>query len=676
MLCGLLAVSFVAWTAQGLDRAKLDRARDELAARGTRTFIVMWNGEIAYEWYAPNQEPNQRLGTASLAKALVGGISLMVAVEDGLLDVDDPAWKYIRAWRNDPVRSKITIRHLVTHTSGIEDAEQDGLPHEKLPGWKGAFWRRDPDPFSIAIHQAPVRFEPGTKYAYSNPGFAALAYAVTASLKGTPHRNIRALLKHRVFEPIGLRDEEWSIGYDRPYDVDGLRLYATWGGGSFTARAVARIGQWMLQRGRWNDRPLVDSTILDRAVADAGMPKPARTPGNPNPASGLGWWTNEDGVWRNVPTDAFAGAGAGHRVLLVVPSLKLVVVRNGDWLNEEGGAEGFWGAIEQFVFNPVIGALGLEPPYRPSPVVAGVHWAPADQIVRRARGSDNWPVTWADDDALYTAYGDGWGFEPRLDAKLSLGLAKVHGPAQHFQGVNLRAASAERIGDGDAGEKASGILMVDGTLYLWVRNAGNSKLGWSLDDGRTWSWSDWTFTESLGHPAFLNFGKNYAGARDTYVYIYSPDRDSAYKPADRLVLARVPKDRIRERDAYEFLERVDAAGGPVWTRDIARRGAAFSFPGLVYRSQVTYHPALKRYLLCGIIPIGDTRFDGGFGLYDAPEPWGPWTTVFFTRKWDTGPGENCSFPTKWMSADGKTVWMVFSGDDHFSVRQATLEMRK
>jgi hypothetical protein len=69
------------------------------------------------------------------------------------------------------------------------------------------------------------------------------------------------------------------------------------------------------------------------------------------------------------------------------------------------------------------------------------------------------------------------------------------------------------------------------------------------------------------------------------------------------------------------------------------------------------------------------RFRGGFGIYDAPEPWGPWTTVFFTTDWDVGPGETSSFPTKWMSKDGKTVWLLFSGDDSFSVRKATLEVQ-
>ena len=62
----------------------------------------------------------------------------------------------------------------------------------------------------------------------------------------------------------------------------------------------------------------------------------------------------------------------------------------------------------------------------------------------------------------------------------------------------------------------------------------------------------------------------------------------------------------------------------------------------------------------------------GFAVYDAPEPWGPWTTAYFTEAWDVGTGETSSFPTRWMSADGKTLHLVFSGDDCFSVRRADL----
>ena len=68
----------------------------------------------------------------------------------------------------------------------------------------------------------------------------------------------------------------------------------------------------------------------------------------------------------------------------------------------------------------------------------------------------------------------------------------------------------------------------------------------------------------------------------------------------------------------------------------------------------------------------DTRAAGGLSVYDAPEPWGPWTTAFYTEQWDVGPGDSASFPTKWMSADGRSLYLVFSGDDTFSVRQVVV----
>src|SRR5262249_13130393 len=156
---------------------------------------------------------------------------------------------------------------------------------------------------------------------------------------------------------------------------------------------------------------------------------------------------------------------------------------------------------------------------------------------------------------------------------------RITGSATDFAGENIHARSVEQKGDGKAGKKASGILMADGVLYLWVRNAGNSQLAWSSDHGATWNWSDWKFSSSFDCPTFLNFGKNYSGARDRFVYIYSADSDSAYEPADRFVLARVPKEQIRNRDAYEFLEGVNAGGLPTWTHDLNARGTVFKNPG-------------------------------------------------------------------------------------------------
>ncbi len=424
---------------QGMSTPKLDVVRDTLAARGTKTFLVVRHDRIVYEWYAPDYSPTKRHYTASLAKALVGGVSLMVALNDGRLAVDDPAWKYIPTWKGHAEKSQITVRHLATHSSGIEDAEAGGLPHDRLPGWKGAFWKREPDPFSIARDEAPVIFPPGSDYAYSNPGMAMLAYAVTASLAvgGAPQSDIQTLLRERVMKPIGVPDDEWSIGYKVGYEVDGLTLYANWGGGSYTARAAARLGRLMLRVGDWEGEPLVAPEWVQKAVMYAGTSLPDRPAGNPQPGSGLGWWTNFDGVWADVPRDAFAGAGAGNQILLVIPSLDLIIVRNGAPLGDASKGEGFWGGLEKYLFNPLMGAIGeaanqriAHSPYPPSPVITGVTWAPPDSIVRKAKGkngdgSDNWPVTYADDGNLYTAYGDGYGFDPIVPTKLGLGFARV-----------------------------------------------------------------------------------------------------------------------------------------------------------------------------------------------------------------------------------------------------------
>ena len=171
----------------------------------------------------------------------------------------------------------------------------------------------------------------------------------------------------------------------------------------------------------------------------------------------------------------------------------------------------------------------------------------------------------------------------------------------------------------------------------------------------------------------MNFGRNYDGARDDYVYVYSHDADSAYEAADRMVLARVDRRRIAQRDAYEFFAKLDVGGRPAWTPDINGRGAVFSHPASCYRSSISYNAPLQRYLWCQILPGEDPRFAGGLGIYDAPEPWGPWTTAYFAETWDVAPGETAGIPTRWIGADGLSFYLVFSGEDHFSVRRGELQ---
>jgi len=322
---------------QGFDRAKLDTLIDVLASRSTKALLIVRNDRMVTEWYAPGTYATQRQSLASAAKGVLGGLALLVGLNDGRIGTEDLASKYITSWRNNSLKSKIRIKHLAAHISGIEDA--DG-PEQ----WKQDFWDRIPDPFSIAINDAPMLFSPGTDQAYSNPGIAALDYALTASLKGTAQPDIRMALQERIMGPMGIPSSEWSIGYGKVYSLDGLNLYATWGGASCTPRAVAQVGRLVLRKGNWEGRQLVGSTWATRMVTRVDS----------RFSTGLCWHTNANSDWPTLPRDAYATAGSGHKVLLVIPSLNLIVVRLGSRLMDETD---FWLGLEEYLFTPLMDLL-------------------------------------------------------------------------------------------------------------------------------------------------------------------------------------------------------------------------------------------------------------------------------------------------------------------------------
>ena len=158
---------------QGISRQELDSLQTSLADKNTKALLIICNDRIVWEWYAPGHSQTKTHYSASMAKALVGGVALAVAISDDRIALDDRVSKFVPQWRNDPHKATITIRHLGSHTSGLADAEDGDRPHEQLTGWQGDFWKRLPpprDPFTIARDLTPVLFDPGSSRQYSNPG--------------------------------------------------------------------------------------------------------------------------------------------------------------------------------------------------------------------------------------------------------------------------------------------------------------------------------------------------------------------------------------------------------------------------------------------------------------------------------------------------------------------------
>ncbi|HJZ55880.1 MAG TPA: serine hydrolase [Gemmataceae bacterium] len=620
---------------QGLSATGLDEAAAYAEMHGGGSGCVIRHGRLVKEW----GPVAMRWDIKSATKGTLGSTLLGLAVDAKLVKLDDLAQKHYPTIGTEfPANDKdwlgeITVRHLATMTAGFDD----GRPPKLV-------------------------YRPGTKGIYSNDTSNMLAELLTLRYG----EDLAAVLKREVMDPIGMPadDWRWRTNQFRPKEVGGITSREFASGLTITHRGLARIGYLYLREGRWKDKQILSREYVKTATTPTKLPAPW-------PFYAFYWGSNANGSYPDMPKDTFWALGLGDSFVVVCPSLALVAVRTGlgNVKSQLPGGDD-WGKRVEGFFRLIVRSVKDAPP--PSPVIRDVRWAPADTIIRLAKGSDNWPTTWGDDDAIYTAYGDGWGFDPRVPDKLSLGFAKITGTPPDIAGVNIRSVTGEQKGDGKAGKKASGLLMVNGVLYMWVRNAGNTQLAWSKDRGKTWEWANWTVSTSFGCPTFLNYGKDYAGARDNFVYVYSPDADGAYDPADRMNLARVPKDRIRERDAYEFFRGAESPGRPLWSKDVADRGAVLSDPGRCYRSMVSYNAGLKRYLWCVTLPSKEKKGTYGLTIYDAPEPWGPWTTAYRAEVWDTDAGESCGFPTKWMSPDGKTLHLVFASGDAFCVRKAEL----
>ena len=636
----------------GMDAGVLQKACDYALTGGGSGFVTR-HGRLILQW--GNQK--QRYDLKSTTKA-IGITAVGLALKDGkIMSLQDQAKKYHPSFGNPPKTNtetgwldKITLFHLATQTAGFDK--------------NGGYTK--------------LLFAPGTKWSYSDGGPNWLAECVTLAYK----QDLNKLMFERVFGPIGISSSDltWRSNAYRPKEINDIKRREFGSGISANVNAMARIGYLYLRRGHWRDKQIIPASFIDmvRKVPQTvgGLPVvKGQSYFNASDHYGLLWWNNADGTMAKVPRDTYWSWGLYDSLIVVIPSLDIVAARAGKSLNKARNSN--YKSIEPFI-EPIAMAVRAKSnkgsaPYPPSPVINGVEWAPPETIIRRASGSDNWPITWADDGNQYTAYGDGWGFEPKTKKKLSLGIARINGSPPDFQGTNVRTKSGERTGQGAKGAKASGMLMVDGVLYMLVRNTGNSQIAFSADHGKSWKWCDWKFTTSFGAPTFLNYGKNYAVAPDKLIYIYSHNAKTAYEPADEMVMARVPKNKIRNRSAYEFFKGFVDSGRPAWTKNIYERGAVFINPGKCYRSGISYNAGLKRYLWSQTIyNDGDMRFKGGLAIFDAPKPWGPWTTVYYTQEWDLGPGETSCFPTKWISDDGKTCYLLFSGEDCFSVRKAML----
>jgi CubicO group peptidase (beta-lactamase class C family) len=340
------------WVAEGITPALV-----VLAARRGVVFLHEAFGRLTPEPGSPALRPDSIYPVASLSKP-VTATAVMCLIEDGLVSLDRPVKDYIPEFTGAG-KDAVTIRHLLTHTSGLRDELVEAhIRHKLASGAVTPDGRTEPEslalfpPYVMYWHfesglDAPLGGPAGAELVYSSYGYATLGEVI----QRVSSRGFADFCRERIFAPLGMRDsyfevpeEAWGRVVRRPESFPPPHLNVReripaampQGGLSSTAWDLAVFGQTFLNSGAYAAARVLTPASVAQMTHDQVPVVLASKPGisYSHPASGLGWWVNvPEGVRvflaGQLSTRAFAHAGPGGSLLCVDPTRELVVV----WLS-------------------------------------------------------------------------------------------------------------------------------------------------------------------------------------------------------------------------------------------------------------------------------------------------------------------------------------------------------
>ncbi len=285
----------------------------------TLSLMVVQNGRIILERYAPGVDMHTRTRTWSTAKSIAGTL-IGILVDEGKMHLDEPLgfeWLPKALSPQADPRNAITLRNVLNMSSGLYPIDNGGLEYATGSGmsyWAGA------SSVQGALHKALVR-EPGTVWDYENYETLLAVYKMKQVIGDA--QTYLEFPRRALLDKIGMQNTLLST--DRFGDfILSSQVYTN-------ARDLARFGMLYQQGGTWNGERIISREWIDFERAPA--PATAKI-GN---AYGAQWWLVPDDRKGEVPADAYSTAGNRGQFVIVVPSENLVIVRRGlDW-----GRQGF-----------------------------------------------------------------------------------------------------------------------------------------------------------------------------------------------------------------------------------------------------------------------------------------------------------------------------------------------
>lgn len=301
----------------GWNQNAVQPLKDFLVQKNTKSFIILVNGRIVMEEYFNGHTATNTWEWNSAGKTLVA-TTTGIAQQEGLLNINNKASDYLGTeWTSMPLPKEnlITVRHLLTMTSGNDDTRQ-----------------------YIVKSNLTYVSDAGTRWAYSN-----IFQKLTDVVAKASHKPFETYFNEKLKNKIGM-EGYWDFGTI-------FTIYHS------TAKSMARFGLLALNKGKWNGEQVVNESFFNES---------ATTSQSINPSYGYLWWLNgkasfmipsEQTVYQgslvpNAPGDMYAAMGANDQRIYVIPSKKMVVIRMGDAsdpANSSFAVSGFdnalWGKI-------------------------------------------------------------------------------------------------------------------------------------------------------------------------------------------------------------------------------------------------------------------------------------------------------------------------------------------
>jgi CubicO group peptidase (beta-lactamase class C family) len=290
------------------DRAAFAEAARLAETKNAAALLVIQRGRVVLERHWHGHRTKDWTNSASMAKSITALLIGIALDERKIGSLDDPASKWIPAWRDD-ARRRITLKHLLQMHAGLRPMGKYEDPYSDA-----SYLALGTD-LRYVVDNVPAETEPGLHFDYNDVNFQALGFV----LESATGRRYADYLSEKLWQPIGAG--EAALWLDR--DGGSAR---TFGYLFATASDWGRVGLLLLHEGEWNGKAIFSRDYLREML----KPSPSE------PTYGMGIWLANDDHQRREGEPPFLAPGIFYldgrhkQRVYVIPSHDVVIVRLGE----------------------------------------------------------------------------------------------------------------------------------------------------------------------------------------------------------------------------------------------------------------------------------------------------------------------------------------------------------